>query len=297
MTDLIRILVLLCIITAAVLLAKRLGVLLRPLGLRGRPLKIEEPPMIIGVTNLAQSRVDSGAADPHSRTQAVAFVTQKAIISPIPGRNSTTGYTILSTGPDEGNGEASGLFEIHLYFSLHNWSRSQLSVYDMQARLYHVSAGYAPMSIFYTPRFKVDLCADNSIIGNGHVFTVEDGSAAYFDLAFETGFYDHTGTTLAVFGIDVDFELSSRDGVCKWRIPSDKIYTLRHWGPPHADGSKVYIEHFDGAYLARRYNEERHKVYFMPDTAAAQTMDMAVIYECLGRMFTAHSSRGLHKLS
>jgi|CZKN01.1.fsa_nt_gi hypothetical protein len=89
------------------------------------------------------------------------------------------------------------MFEIHTYFSLHNWSKSVMSVYDIQARLYHVSAGILPMTIGYVRRFRVDLCADNSIIKSGRVFSTEPGSAAYFDLTFDTGFYDDTGTTLA----------------------------------------------------------------------------------------------------
>lgn len=191
---------------------------------------------------------------------------------------------------------ASGFFEIHVFFSLHNHAEAILSVYDMRARLYHVSAGYSPAMMGYEPRHRVDLCADNSILSSGKVYPVTPGAALFFDLAFETGFYGDSGSTIAVFGLEVDFELSSKTGVSKWRIPSDKVYVLRHVGPPYGEGEHAEIQEINEECAAAGYEREKSTWHDMPDTASAQTRDAAVIYDSIRRMIILHKAQGCRRV-
>lgn len=264
---------------------------------RGRPLKINDPPVEIPRKSFSKSKIDLLADSGNSNREGVEFITERITIIPMAQASSMGNSCVISDGDESDQRSRSGLFEIHVFFSVHNWSHKIMNLYDIHARLYHVSAGYAPARIGYVSRYRVELYSDNSILTSGKVFSAEHGSAVYIELVFETGFYDDTGTTLAVFGLDVDFELSSPEGVSKWRIPSDKIYTLQHWGPPYGHGSKVHVQDMNAEYISAGYEREKGKFHAMPDTAAAQTLDYAVWYECLGNVFTQHISKGLHRLN
>lgn len=264
---------------------------------RGRPLEINDPPVDVPQASFSKSKIDILADAKNSSGEGISFVTERITITPITQANVSGNICVISDGNESDQRSRSGLFEIHVFFSVHNWSHKIMNLYDVHARLYHVSAGYAPLTIGYVSRYRVDLSSDNSILSSGAVFRAEHGSSIYVELVFETGFYDDTGTTLAVFGLDVDFELSSPEGVSKWRIPSDKIYTVQHWGPPYGDGSRVHVQDMDAEYISAGYEREKHKFLPMPDSAAAQTLDYAVIYECLGKMFIQHRNKGLHSLN
>jgi len=284
--------IVLAIFVLALLLIKKAG-LLGSRG-RGRPLDINDPPATVPTVNLGKSA--SGPARPANKSsRTVFFLTENTTIEPMLG-GVTAPKPVLTRG--EGHeSPASGLFEMHVYFSVHNWSGRMVSIHDIRAKLYHVSAGYVPLAIGYVNRFRVDLAEDNSILKTGSVIRVSHGSAAHVDLAFETGFYGDTGTTLAVFGLEVDLQLSGDDGVSMWRLPSEKVYVLQHSGPPFSEGSEAHFGSMDAAYINSCYEREKSKTYLMPDTAAAQTMDRAVLYECIGRMLAIHSAAGFHEIT
>jgi hypothetical protein len=268
-----------------------------PGGTRGRPLEIMDPPTPVFKTTLGRSRIEPSEFK-QINTGTVVFVTHNASIQHLSGpKNSDSHSTVLSDGGTEERRDTPTSYEIHIYFSLHNCTDAFLSIYDIHARLYHVSAGYTPLTIGYVSRYRVDLSQDNSILKAGRVYRAGPKGSLFFDLAFETYLYDDTGTTLAVFGIDLDYELLSGNKVIKYRIPSEKIYVLQHWGPPYHGGSnKVFITPMDDVYISNKYEKVKDKVYIMPDTAAAQTLDQAVKYECLKEMLHLHLDRGIEVL-
>lgn len=297
MSDVVRVGLVLAVVAIMFLLIKRQGRFFAGGRRRGRPIRISNPPQIVPVTDLGKSASRAERSN-GPLSDAVFFVTENTTIEPLHGKASTTvAGSVLTSGAEDHHPSPSGLFELHVYFSVHNWSDRVMSIHDIRAKLYHVSAGYTPLTIGYVSRFRVDLINDNSILKAGSVIKISHGSAAHIDLAFETGFYDDTGTTLAVFGLEVDLQLSGSTGVTKWRLPSDKVYVLQHTGPPYSNGSEPYVGSMDAAYITKCYEKERKKTYWMPDSAAAQTMDRAVIYECIGQMLAAHLADGFHEIA
>jgi hypothetical protein len=120
----------------------------------------------------------------------------------------------------------SAKWELRIHFAVHNGFESELSIYDVHAEVYHVSADrISPAMMVYRPR--IELIQDNSILTQRRVIAIPPHRMRPIELAFETSVYDARDTTI-VFGTFVDWHVVDGGSVVKRRTASDNIYVFEH---------------------------------------------------------------------
>jgi hypothetical protein len=208
---------------------------------------INSPNQIEGVS-LSKSQANVSASKKNLSEGKITFLTEKLSVFPIDKLSNVAAVPFVSKKLSEGEHIEKDFYEIHLFYSLHNWSEHEFKCYDMHVQVYHSTTGGQTMLEIgsYTPpeRFRIDLCADNSILSNGKVYEVAHSKACYFELVFEFGFYDFRNIpgVQIIFGIDVDIEVVNDGHVKKYCVPSDCLYLIGYYSPRDSDEDGIYPE-------------------------------------------------------
>jgi hypothetical protein len=211
-----------------------------------------------------------------SMPQNIAFETESVDNMPLGVPKGTKPNASITSLGDSRTMAASsiywkgGVFDLDIFFYVHNLSDRPIKLKDIKAHIYHVSMfRLPPATIPYAPR--VEMAMDNTTDLQSIPNQVAPGKSQPIHLVLETSIFDTLFTTL-VFGLIVYYSKDeSGNSLCK--LPSDRIYVFQHdhrWGTEKA--------HF----VSRNEDEI--------DQIQAQTRGYQEFFKSLKRIYEIHTA-------
>lgn len=240
-------------------------------------LDIITPPVIVSQSTSSETVSKDEELFVYDRVpQNITFETDSVDIVPLGVPKGTKPRASITSLGDSRTTEASsiywkgGVFELDIFFYVHNLSDKPIKLKDIKAHIYHVSMfRLPPATIPYAPR--VEMAMDNTADLQSIPNQVAPGKSQPIHLILETSIFDTLFTTL-VFGLIVYYS-KDESGNSLYKLPSDRIYVFQHdhhWGTEKA--------HFVG-----RNEEEINKIQ-------AQTKGYQEFFKSLKRIFEIHTS-------